>query len=89
MGDFSDRIRRRLSKNHKSPSKMVEFSCNNCLNIFNFVYVDIYLNTSGDIVFEPEPTCPRCGSKNDLFFTDDSQEKIEDMIFSGQIRRTK
>jgi len=89
MGRFSDDIRKRLSGNFKEPTKDVEFSCGNCLNIFTFVYTDIFLKASGDINFEPEPTCPRCGVTQELIFTDYGQEKIEDMLFSGQIRKGK
>ena len=89
MGRFSDDIRKRLSGNYKEPAKEVEFSCGNCLNIFTFVYTDIFLKASGDINFVPEPTCPRCGSTQELIFTDYAQEKIEDMLFGGQIRKGK
>ena len=87
MGQFSDQIRRRLSGNYKEPSKDIEFSCTNCLNIFKFNYSDIYLKKSGDIEFVPEPSCPDCGSTQDLVFTDWGQEKIEDMLMKGQIRK--
>jgi hypothetical protein len=89
MGKFSDQVRKRLSGNFQEPSKDVEFSCGNCLNIFNFVYTDIYLKGSGDIEFVPEPTCPRCGATEELIFSDYGQEKIEDMLFSGQIRKVR
>lgn len=89
MGRFSDQVRKRLSGNSQWPSKDIGFSCGNCLNIFTFVYEDIYLDASGDIEFVPEPTCPRCGASEELVFTDHGQEKIEDMLFSGQIRRAK
>lgn len=89
MGNFSDQVRKKLSGNYKEPAKSFEFSCSNCLEIFKFQYDDIYLKKSGDIEFIPEPSCPRCGSKDDIAFTDFSQEKIEDMLFSGQIRRVK
>ena len=89
MGRFSDDIRKRLSGNYKEPVKEVEFSCGNCLNIFTFVYADIFLKASGDINFVPEPSCPRCGATQELIFTDYAQEKIEDMLFSGQIRKGK
>lgn len=89
MGKFSDEIRRRLRGDIKEPSKDVEFSCGNCLNIFTFVYTDIYLKSSGDIEFVPEPTCPRCGATEELIFSDYGQEKIEDMLFSGQIRKER
>lgn len=87
MGRFSDDIRKRLSGNYKEPAKEVAFSCGNCLNIFTFVYTDIFLKATGDINFVPEPTCPRCGGRQELIFTDYGQEKIEDMLFSGQIRK--
>jgi hypothetical protein len=89
MGKFSDEIRKRLSGNYKEPSSEVEFSCGNCLNIFTFVYRDIYLKESGDIEFEPGPICPHCGAMEELVFTDYGQEKIEDMLFSGLIRKAK
>ena len=85
MGHFSDQVRKKLSGNYKPNS--IEFSCDNCFNIFKFEYSDIYLKKSGDIEFTPEPSCPRCGSTVDLFFTDYTQEKIEDMLMSGQIRK--
>jgi hypothetical protein len=89
MGRFSDQVRKRLSGNSQEPSKDVEFSCGNCLNIFTFVYTDIYLKGSGDIEFVPEPTCPRCGASKELVFSDYGQGKIEVMLFSGQIRKAK
>ena len=87
MGKFSDGVRKKLSGNYKGPSKDIEFSCGNCLNIFTFAYADIYLEPSGDVAFVPWPTCPRCGASEELVFTDFGQEKIEDMLFSGQIRK--
>lgn len=89
MGEFSDRVRKMSSKNHKEPAKDVEFECSNCLNSFKFVYNDILLTKSGDIEFVPEPACPRCGSTVDLIFSDFGQEKIENMLFSDQIRKIK
>lgn len=89
MGRFSDQVHKRLSGNSQGPSKDVEFSCGNCLNIFTFAYTDIYLKGSGDIEFVPEPTCPRCGATEELVFSDYGQEKIEDMLFSGQIRKAR
>lgn len=89
MGRFSNNIDKRLSGNYKEQKGSIEFSCGNCLNIFTFRYSDIYLNGSGDIEFVPEPDCPRCGSTQDLIFTDYSQEKIEDMLFEGKIRQGK
>jgi len=87
MGKFSDQVRKKLSGNIKEPSKDLEFSCGNCLNIFTFVYEDIYLKESGDIEFVPEPACPECGATQELIFSDNGQEKIEDMLSYGQIRK--
>ena len=87
MGRFSDNVRKRLSG--RVPEQDIEFSCGNCLNIFNFTYSDIYLKDSGDIEFVPEPSCPRCGSTQELIFTDYGQEKIENMLFNGRIRKGK
>ena len=89
MGKFSDDIRKRLRGQIQEPSKDVEFSCGNCLNLFTFVYSDIYLKANGDIEFVPEPECLQCGGTEELIFSDYGQEKIEDMLFSGQIRKQK
>lgn len=87
MGKFSDNIRKKLSGNYNEPEKKIEFACNNCLELFTFTYNDIYLKNTGDIEFVPEPACPRCGSTEELVFSNYGQEKIEDMLFSGQIRK--
>jgi hypothetical protein len=89
MGEFSDRMSKGLSGRNSGPQKDVEFECSNCLNSFTFAYEDIYLNRRGDIEFVPEPACPRCGSTVDLVFSDYGQEKIEGMLFTGQIRKVK
>jgi len=89
MGRFSDDLRRRKAASRRNTTNEVEFSCTNCLNLFNFNYNDIYLKSNGDIEFQPKPSCPRCGSTVDLTFTDYSQEKIEDMLDKGQIRQEK
>ena len=87
MGKFSDQVRRSYAGKNKEPQGDIEFECNNCLNIFNFNYKDIFLNKSGDVEFIPEPACPRCGSTVDILFSDFGQEKIEDMLFKGEIRK--
>jgi hypothetical protein len=89
MGKFSNDIRKRLKGQIKEPTKDVEFSCGNCLDIFTFSYNDVYLKASGDLEFVPEPECPRLGSTEELIFSDYGQEKIEDMLFSGQIRKER
>ena len=89
MGRFSDQVYRRYAGKNKGPQKNVEFECNNCFKSFNFIYEDIFLNKAGDIEFVPEPACPRCGSTMDILFSDYGQEKIEDMLFKGQIRKEK
>jgi len=87
MGRFSDNLRKKYANQKMGIQKDIEFECNNCLKIFNFSYKDIFLNSSGDIQFDPEPSCPRCGSTVDIMFSDFGQEKIEDMLFEGQIRK--
>jgi DNA-directed RNA polymerase subunit RPC12/RpoP len=89
MGNFSDNLRKKFAGQNRGLQKNIEFECSNCLNLFNFIYEDIFFNSSGDIQFDPEPACPRCGSTVDIAFSDYGQEKIEDMLFSGQIRKVK
>jgi len=87
MGKFSDDIRKKLSGNYIEPEKEIEFSCGNCLDIFAFSYQDVFLKSTGDIEFVPEPVCPRCGAREELVFSHSGQEKIETMLNNGQIRK--
>ena len=87
MGNFSNRIRKQLRNKGKNYTKDVEFACGNCLNVFTFAYTNVCFKKSGDLEFTPEPTCPRCGATEELIFSDSGQEKIEDMIFSQQIKK--
>ncbi len=88
MGKFSDRIRKQLRNQYTPPPKKVEFACGNCLNLFTFAYSDVvFLKSTGDLEFTPEPTCPRCGATKELIFSDYGQEMIEDMLFRNQIRK--
>ena len=89
MGKFSDNFRKKMAAKRRNMPNAIEFTCTNCLNLFNFDYKDMYLKSNGDIEFVPEPECPRCGSTIDLTFTDYSQEQIEDMLFKGDIRQEK
>lgn len=89
MGRFSDDIRKKLRGRYEEPEKKIEFACRNCLEMFTFEYRDIWLQENGDLAFEPEPECVRCGSTEDIVFSDYGQEKIEDMLFRGQIRKGK
>lgn len=87
MGEFSDKIYGRFSGKNKGQEGKIEFECHNCMKIFNFAYKDVMLNKLGDIEFDPEPSCPRCGSSVDIVFSDQGQEKIEDMLTRGKIRK--
>lgn len=86
MGEFAKRVERMSFNKGRNQSKEIEFRCSNCMKTFSFNYQEIFLNNSDDIEFVPEPSCPRCGSEKDLYFSDYSQEKIEGMLFSGQIK---
>lgn len=87
MGRFSDNLRKRNAEKRLGKEKSIEFSCGNCLNQFKYVYEDIFLNENEDIEFVPEPSCPQCGSIDDIFFSDYGQERIEDMLLNGEIRK--
>ena len=86
MGKFSDNLQKRL---RNKDNQIIEFSCRNCLNMFTFSYSAICLNSQDDIQFTPEPECPKCGATEELMFTDFAQEKIEDMLFGGKIKKCK
>lgn len=87
MGKFSDNLRKRKAEKRLGQAKSIEFLCENCLNQFQYLYEDIFLNEKEDLEFVPEPSCPRCGSVEDIFFSDYGQEKIEDMLLNGAIRK--
>lgn len=83
---FSDRVREQLrNKGNRIQNKKIEFACRNCLNLFTFEYSDVCFDKVRELHFTPEATCPRCGSTDEIEFSDYGQEQIEDMMFSNQI----
>ena len=72
-------------KKKSTKPKGIEFACRNCLNMFTFAFTDVYLDKVRELHFTPEPECPRCGSTEDLVFSNYGQEQIDDMIFSNKI----
>lgn len=87
---FSDRIREQLkNRGNKGLNKNVRFDCRNCLNVFTFGYEDICINKSGDLEFTPGLGCPRCGPTQEIVLSNFGQEKIEGMLFRGQIKTCK
>ena len=86
----SKNIRKQIQQNDSSQkNKEIEFACSNCLTIFMFKFNDVVFNKVRELHFTPEAECPYCGSTVDIAFTDFGQERIEDMIFSNQIRTMK
>ncbi|MBU0728101.1 hypothetical protein KKA95_05435 [Patescibacteria group bacterium] len=87
---FSDRVREQLrNKGKPVQTKKIEFACRNCLTIFMFEFTDVCFDAVRELHFTPEAECPKCGSTDEISFTDYGQERIEDMIFSNLIRTRK
>lgn len=69
--------------------KVINFECINCLNIFDIEMKSIEFDKKRELLFNPEPECPRCGAKDEVYLSDYGQEQIDHMIFSQQIKTRK
>ncbi len=87
---FSDRVLKQLNPNTRArQKKSIGFACSNCLDMFDFEYEDMCFDQSEDLRFTPGPSCPRCGSTDEIVFSDHGQEMVEDMMFHRQIKTCK
>ena len=66
--------------------KVINFECVNCLNIFDVEMKNIKMDKLRELHFTPEPECPRCGAKDEVYLSDYGQEQIDHMIFTQQLR---
>jgi hypothetical protein len=46
----------------------------------------INFDKTRELVFNPEPECPRCGAKEEIVLSDYGLEQIDNMIFSNEIK---
>jgi len=63
--------------------------CLNCLEIFDKDLKNIQFDKTRELVFTPEPECPRCGATQEVVLTDHGLEQIDHMIFKNQIKTIK
>ncbi|OFY76157.1 MAG: hypothetical protein A2275_05970 [Bacteroidetes bacterium RIFOXYA12_FULL_35_11] len=69
--------------------KVINFECINCLNIFDVEMKSIEFDKHRELLFNPEPECPRCGAIDEVYLSNYGQEQIDHMIFSQQIKTRK
>lgn len=62
------------------------FECSNCLNSFSIKMQSINFDSSRELIFNPEPVCPRCGAIEEIVLSDYGLEQIDNMIFSNKIK---
>ena len=63
--------------------------CPKCPTLYVLYTDKIELDISGELIFSPEPVCPKCGYAGEPIISDDSMEKLDDMVFSGKIKSRK
>jgi len=64
-------------------------ACPKCPTTYILYTDNIELDITGELIFDPEPVCPKCGYTGEPIISDESMEKIDDLVFSGQIRSRK
>lgn len=64
----------------------IYFECLNCLNSFTVDMKSIQFDSTRELVFTPEPECPRCGATEEIVLSDYGLEQIDNMIFSNKIK---
>jgi hypothetical protein len=68
----------------------INLDCEKCGHNFDKVMLAIEFDQFGDLLFNPLPECPRCGATEEMITLSHSgQEKIEDMMYSNQIKKVK
>jgi C4-type Zn-finger protein len=63
--------------------------CPKCSTTYTLYTESIELDHSGELIFNPPPVCPKCGYTGEPIITDESMEKIDDLVFSGIIKSRK
>jgi len=64
-------------------------ACPKCPTTYILYPDSIELDHSGELIFNPPPVCPRCGYTGEPIISDESMEKIDDLVFSGKIKSRK
>jgi hypothetical protein len=67
----------------------INFMCENCLNIYDVDMKSIQFDKTRELVFTPEPECPRCGATEEVVLSNFGLEQIDHLIFSNQIKTIK
>ncbi len=67
----------------------IHFECTNCLNSFSVKMESINFDLSRELLFKPEPKCPRCWATEEVVLSDYGLEQIDNMIFSNKISTIK
>jgi len=67
----------------------INFMCENCLNIYDVDMKSIQFDKTRELIFTPEPECPRCGATEEVVLSNYGLEQIDHLIFSNQIKTIK
>jgi C4-type Zn-finger protein len=67
----------------------VMLACPKCSTGYFLYSEKIELDHTGELIFTPEPICPNCGYTGEPIISDESMEKIDDLVFSGKIKSRK
>ena len=67
----------------------VILACPKCPATYILYTESIELDETGELIFTPGPFCPRCGYTGEPIISSESMEKIDDLVFSNQIKIRK
>ena len=67
----------------------VVVACPKCPTAYILYPESIELDETGELIFTPGPVCPGCGYTGEPIISDESMEKLDDLVFSNQIKIRK
>ncbi|MCJ7449192.1 MAG: hypothetical protein MUO72_16065 [Bacteroidales bacterium] len=67
----------------------IYLTCPRCLTNYDIETIRIELDKTGELIFNPEPVCPKCSYTGEPIISDSSLEKIDDLVFSNKIKVRK
>lgn len=67
----------------------INFTCTNCLEIFDVDMVEIQFDKTGELLFNPVPECTFCGATEEVVLSNVGLIQIDHMILNNKIRTIK
>ena len=67
----------------------INFTCTNCLEIFDVDMIDIQFDKVGELLFNPIPECTFCGATEEVVLSNVGLIQIDHLILNNKISTIK